>query len=85
VRSGGSVARLLRRLTVAFAIACIVVASLVAYGKHCIQRGARWRGFSLENGIALVFICEPGSGVRRAFFYLVPFKKVELEKINPGA
>ena len=83
--SGGSVARVLRRLTVFAAIVCLVTGLLVAYGKHCIGRGARWTGFSLEGGLALVFMCEPESGIRRAFFYVVPFKKVSLEKIDSGA
>ena len=83
--SGSSVARVVRRLTVLAAIVCLVAGALVVYGKRCVGRGARWRGFAFENGIALVFICEPESGIRRAYFYLVPFKKVSLEKINPGA
>ena len=72
-------------MTVLAALVCLVTGVLVAYAKQCIGRGARWWGFALEDGIALVFICEPESGIRRAYFYLVPFKKVSLEKINPGA
>ena len=80
--SGGSGVRVVRRLTVFAAIVCLVTGLLVAHGKHCIGRGARWDGFSLQGGVALVFICKPDSGIQRAFFYIVPFKKVSLEKID---
>lgn len=82
--SGGS-ARVVRRLLMFAATICLVTGLLVAYGKQCIGRGARWMGFSFEGGLALVFMCEPQSGIRRAFFYVVPFKKVSLEKIDSGA
>ena len=39
--SGGSVAHVLRRLTVFVAIVCLVTGLLVAYGKRCIGRAAR--------------------------------------------
>jgi hypothetical protein len=78
-------ARVVRGLTILAAIGCLGLGLLVAHGEHCIQRGARWKGFAFDDGIALVFLCDPGSGIRRAYFYLVPFNKVSLEKINPGA
>ena len=77
--------RLARRLIVVAAIACLAMAATIAYGKHCIQRGARWTGVSFDRGVALVFLCEPESRIRHAFFYVWPWEKVELEKINPGA
>jgi hypothetical protein len=57
----------------------------ISFGLMSVGAGMRWRGFALENGVALVFLCEPDSGIRRAYFYLSPRKKVSLEKINPGA
>jgi hypothetical protein len=53
--------------------------------QFCIQRGTRWAGVSFSDGISLVFSCEPQSGIRSARFHLWPWKKIELEKINPGA
>jgi hypothetical protein len=40
---------------------------------------------SFTDGIALVFACEPQSGIRNAHFHLWPWKKIDLEKINSGA
>jgi hypothetical protein len=34
---------------------------------------------------ALVYRCAPDSGIKRAFFFLWPWKKVELEKVDSGA
>ena len=80
-----SVTPLLRRLAVSAAILGLLTGLLVAWGKRSIGRGARWRGFGWgDDGLALVFMCEPESGIRRAFFYLAPLGKVSLEKINGG-
>ena len=59
--------------------------SMVRYAEYCIKRGARWNGISFDRGIALVFTCQPGSGIRRALFYVWPWKKVEMEKVPSGA
>ena len=77
--------RLARRLVVAAAVACLAIGAMVAYGKHCIQRGARWTGVSFDRGVAFVFVCEPESRIRHALFYVWPWKKVELEKFETGA
>jgi hypothetical protein len=83
--SGGSVARAARWLIVVLAIGCMAAGLVVLHAKQCIQRGARWTGISLDGGLALVFVCEPQSGIRRAFFHVWPWKKIVLEKINSGA
>jgi hypothetical protein len=71
-------------LLVALASLLVITTSgLVLYARHAIQRGARWQGVSLQNeGLALVFMCEPQSGIRRAFFFVRPWARVELEKLN---
>lgn len=58
---------------------------LVSYGKSCVERNAVWEGFSFERGVALVYRCSPDSGIRRAYFFIWPWKKVELEKMDVGA
>jgi hypothetical protein len=84
-------ARLVPRSRAIRVLATIVVAAFVAlygavlYGKKVINRGARWVGFSFEDGVALVYVCAPSSRIRRAYFYLWPFKRVELEKMTTGA
>ena len=74
-----------RGLLAVAAIASLGVALLVAYGKHCIQRGARWTGFSLDDGVALVFVCDPQSRILHAHFHIWPWNRVELEKMDTGA
>ena len=59
--------------------------ALVSYGKACVERDAVWVGFSFDRGVALVYRCGPNSGIKRAFFYVWPWKKVELEKQDSGA
>ena len=83
--SGGSAARAVQVLVVIAIIGAIGTWSLVSYAQSCIQRGAGWIGISFSDGIALVFICEPQSGIRSARFYLWRWKKIELEKIGSGA
>jgi len=62
-----------------------VLWALVAYGRYCVDRNASWSGFSFEHGVALVYRCDPHSGIKRAFFFLWPWKKVEPEKVDSGA
>jgi hypothetical protein len=83
--SGGSAARVIQVLVVLAILGAIGTWSIVSYAQFCIQRGARWAGVSFSDGISLVFSCEPQSGIRSARFHLWPWKKIELEKINPGA
>lgn len=59
--------------------------ALMSYGKSCVQREAAWTGFSFDRGVALVYRCDPKFGINRAFFFLWPWKKVELEKADSGA
>lgn len=74
---------------VRFALPVLAIAgalcALVNYGKSRIERDAVWTGFSFSRGVALVYRCAPESGIRRAFFFLWPWKKVELQKIDSGA
>jgi hypothetical protein len=64
-------------------LAVIVSWQLISYGRYCIQRGAEWKGVSLRHdGLALVYLCAQESGIRHAYFFLWPFKRVTLEKIN---
>lgn len=83
--SGGSAARALQGLALIAIIGAVGTWSLVSYARSCIQRDARWVGMSFTDGIALVFACEPQSGIRNAHFHLWPWKKIDLEKINSGA
>lgn len=83
--SAGSIARAMRFLAVVVAITWIGIGSVVWYAKRCIEREARWTGLSRDGGLALVFVCDPRTGIRRAFFHVWPWKKIVLEKINSGA
>jgi hypothetical protein len=58
---------------------------LVTYAKSSIERGARWQGVAFDHGLALVFVCDPQTGINRAFFFVWPWRKVALEKRDPGA
>jgi hypothetical protein len=75
---------------VALGVAGVVVVwmmflwAVVAYGRHSIQRGARWTGITFEAGLALVYVCDPASGIRHAQFGLWPRGKVDFEKIHGG-
>jgi hypothetical protein len=61
----------------------VATSVLVLYAGHAIQRGARWQGATLRrDGLALVFLCEPTSGIRHAYFFVAPWARVKLEKIN---
>ena len=79
----------LRKLVVRVAVPVLAIAgilwALVSYGKSCVERDAVWTGFSLDRGIALVYRCAPDSGIKRAFFFLWPWRRVELEKKDSGA
>jgi hypothetical protein len=67
----------------AFLVVGILGWELVSYGKFCIQRRAEWKGLSLrQDGLALVYLCPPDTGVGRAYFFVWPFKTVKLEKLN---
>ena len=63
----------------------VAFGALVSYGKSCVERNAVWEGLSFERGLALVYRCSPDSGIRRAYFFIWPWKKVELEKMDVGA
>jgi hypothetical protein len=61
----------------------ITTSGLVLYAQHAIQRGASWKGVAWRgDGVALVFMCEPDSGIRHAYFFLSPWAQVKLEKLN---
>ncbi|HXU03490.1 MAG TPA: hypothetical protein VN903_21135 [Polyangia bacterium] len=76
-----------RAVRIAIALAAaggLGIAFLVACGEHCIQRGARWTGVTYDDGVALVYVCDPASGIRRAYFYVWPWRRTALEKIDSG-
>jgi hypothetical protein len=77
--------RVWRNLGIAALALALALWGAVSYGKGVVQRGARWRGFSFEGGIALVYECDPASRIVRAYFYLWPFKRVALQKMPTGA
>ncbi|HXU81555.1 MAG TPA: hypothetical protein VN914_09160 [Polyangia bacterium] len=61
----------------------ITTSALVLYGRHSIQRGASWKGVRLrDDGLALVFRCDPASGIDHAYFFVSPWARVKLEKLN---
>jgi hypothetical protein len=68
------------------AVLCLLVittSGLVLYARHAIQRGASWKGLSRRSdGLALVFRCDPASGIDHAYFFLSPWAAVKLEKLN---
>jgi len=68
-----------------FLVLAVADWALVTYARSSIARGARWKGISFERGVSLVFVCDPRSGIDRTFFFLWPWRKVELEKRDPGA
>jgi hypothetical protein len=65
-------------------VVALGITGAVLYGRQVIDRGARWRGVSFYDGVALVYVCDPASGIRHAYFYLWPFKRVTLEKMSTG-
>jgi hypothetical protein len=66
-------------------LATVVFWQMVSAGKQSIQRGAHWTGVSLNHdGLAIVYLCDPDSGIRHAYFFLWPFGRVSLEKIDGG-
>ena len=82
--SGAWRKRLIRMVLPVLALAA-ALGVLVLYGRFCVQRNAVWEGFSFDRGLALVYRCSPDSGIRRAYFFIWPWKKVELEKMDVGA
>ena len=77
--------KLMSRVAIPILAAVGVLWALIAYGKYCVDRNAVWSGVSFDRGVALVYRCSPDSGIKRAFFFLWPWKKVELEKVDSGA
>lgn len=75
--------RVLGTIAALIVVAGLGFSSLVFFGKHCIQRGARWTGVNFKEGrVALTYLCDPATGIGQAYFYLLPWRMISLEKLN---